>query len=106
MVGAVGGIQSHGIDVHPFIAAGRMGGGAVVADHPQHVVGVAGIAVVGAEDAGELSGDSHFWDVWHSRKPIKSYELWKFRFVSEFGMQSYSSAATNARAKICDFGKT
>ncbi len=47
-------------------------------------------------EAGETSGDSHFWDVWHSRKPIKSYELWKFRFVSEFGMQSYSSAATNA----------
>jgi beta-mannosidase len=47
-------------------------------------------------EAGELSGDSHFWDVWHSRKPIKSYELWKFRFVSEFGMQSYSSPATNA----------
>lgn len=45
---------------------------------------------------GEISGDSHFWDVWHSRKPIKSYELWKFRFVSEFGMQSYSSPATNA----------
>ncbi len=47
-------------------------------------------------EAGEISGDSHFWDVWHSRKPIKSYELWKFRFVSEFGMQSYSSPATNA----------
>ena len=47
-------------------------------------------------EAGELSGDSHFWDVWHSRKPVKSYELWNFRFVSEFGMQSYSSPATNA----------
>ncbi len=47
-------------------------------------------------EAGEKTGDTHFWDVWHSRKPIKSYELWKFRFVAEFGMQSYSSPATNA----------
>jgi beta-mannosidase len=36
-------------------------------------------------------GDFHFWDVWHSRKPVKSYELTKPRFCSEFGMQSYSS---------------
>ncbi len=45
---------------------------------------------------GETSGDTHFWDVWHSRHPIKDYEKWDFRFCSEFGMQSYSSPATNA----------
>jgi beta-mannosidase len=45
---------------------------------------------------GEKSGDTHFWDVWHARHPVKDYEKWRFRFVSEFGMQSYSSAATNA----------
>ena len=45
---------------------------------------------------GEKSGDSHFWDVWHARHPVKDYEKWSFRFCSEFGMQSYSSAATNA----------
>jgi len=44
---------------------------------------------------GESSGDTHFWDVWHSRRPVQDYEKWKFRFVSEFGMQSYSSPATN-----------
>lgn len=44
----------------------------------------------------ERSGDTHFWDVWHARYPVKSYERWRFRFVSEFGMQSYSSPATNA----------
>lgn len=44
---------------------------------------------------GERSGDSHFWDVWHSRKPVKDYEKWQFRFCSEFGMQSYSSPETN-----------
>lgn len=39
----------------------------------------------------EAGGDSHFWDVWHSRKPVKRYEEMKFRFCSEFGMQSFSS---------------
>jgi beta-mannosidase len=46
---------------------------------------------------GEKAGDTHFWDVWHARRPVKDYENWSFRFVSEFGMQSYSSPATNAR---------
>ena len=46
-------------------------------------------------ELGEKSGDTHFWDVWHSRKPVKDYEKWAFRFCSEFGMQSYSSPQTN-----------
>ena len=46
--------------------------------------------------AGERHGDTHFWDVWHARKPVKEYERWRFRFCSEFGMQSYSSPETNA----------
>ncbi|HEY0946559.1 MAG TPA: glycoside hydrolase family 2 protein [Opitutaceae bacterium] len=46
--------------------------------------------------AGEQRGDTHFWDVWHARHPVKDYEKWAFRFVSEFGMQSYSSPETNA----------
>jgi beta-mannosidase len=45
---------------------------------------------------GEVAGDTHYWDVWHLRQPVKSYEKWRFRFVSEFGMQSYSSRATMA----------
>ena len=45
---------------------------------------------------GEKCGDTHFWDVWHARKPVKDYEKWSFRFCSEFGMQSYSSPQTNA----------
>jgi len=47
--------------------------------------------------AGEVRGDTHYWDVWHARKPVKEYEKWRFRFVSEFGMQSYSSGESNAR---------
>jgi beta-mannosidase len=46
--------------------------------------------------SGERRGDTHYWDVWHARHPVKDYEKWAFRFVSEFGMQSYSSPATNA----------
>ena len=44
----------------------------------------------------EATGDTHYWDVWHARHPVKDYEKWQFRFVSEFGMQSYSSPATQA----------
>jgi beta-mannosidase len=39
----------------------------------------------------EKAGDSHFWDVWHARQPVKNYEKKEFRFCSEFGMQSFSS---------------
>ena len=39
----------------------------------------------------EKSGDSHFWEVWHARQPVKRYEKTAFRFCSEFGMQSFSS---------------
>ncbi len=45
---------------------------------------------------GTRRGDTHYWDVWHARHPVKDYEKHAFRFVSEFGMQSYSSPATNA----------
>ena len=52
----------------------------------------------GATDhpAGEANGDTHFWDVWHGRNPVKDYEKWSFRFASEFGMQSYNSIPTQA----------
>lgn len=46
--------------------------------------------------AGERRGDTHYWDVWHLRRPVKDYERWRFRFCSEFGMQSYCSPETNA----------
>lgn len=46
--------------------------------------------------AGEQRGDTHFWDVWHARRPVTDYEKWRFRFCSEFGMQSYCSPATQA----------
>lgn len=63
-----------------------------------------------AHTVGELRGDTHYWDVWHSRMPVKDYEKYAFRFVSEFGMQSYSSPETNATFATADddnvFGST
>ena len=59
---------------------------------------------------GEKRGDTHFWDVWHSRQPVKNYEKWALRFCSEFGMQSYSSPETQATFAPADdtnvFGAT
>jgi beta-mannosidase len=48
----------------------------------------------------ENAGDCHFWDVWHARQPVKTYETKNFRFCSEFGMQSYSSP--EVAATFCD----
>ncbi len=48
----------------------------------------------------ETGGDTHYWDVWHSRAPVKNYEKTNFRFCSEFGMQSYSSP--EVAAQFCD----
>lgn len=50
----------------------------------------------GGYPEGERRGDTHYWDVWHARKPVSDYERWHFRFCSEFGMQSYASAETMA----------
>jgi beta-mannosidase len=50
----------------------------------------------GDHEAGTQRGDTHYWDVWHARHPVKDYEKHVFRFASEFGMQSYSSEPTNA----------
>jgi len=47
-------------------------------------------------ETGEKRGDTHYWDVWHARQPVKSYEKWALRFCSEFGMQSYASPETQA----------
>ena len=45
---------------------------------------------------GTQRGDTHYWDVWHGRHPVKDYEKHAFRFASEFGMQSFCSPATQA----------
>ncbi|HOA97007.1 MAG TPA: glycoside hydrolase family 2 protein [Acetivibrio saccincola] len=42
----------------------------------------------------ENTGDVHYWDVWHGLKPFTYYRNFKFRFVSEFGFQSFPSEKT------------
>ncbi len=39
-------------------------------------------------------GDVHFWEVWHGRLPFSEYRKHFFRYVSEFGFQSFPSMAT------------
>jgi beta-mannosidase len=39
----------------------------------------------------EKSGNAHFWDVWHARHPVERYEEKQYRFIAEFGMQSFPS---------------
>jgi beta-mannosidase len=37
----------------------------------------------------DKSGDRHYWDVWHQRKPIAEYNKERGRFFSEYGFQAF-----------------
>ena len=37
----------------------------------------------------ENRGDVHYWDVWHGGKPFTDYRNHYFRYLSEFGFQSF-----------------
>jgi beta-mannosidase len=39
-------------------------------------------------------GDVHYWDVWHGDKPFTEYRKFFFRYVSEFGFQSFPALKT------------
>ena len=39
-------------------------------------------------------GDVHYWDVWHGEKPFSDYRQHRFRYVSEFGFQSFPCLPT------------
>lgn len=39
-------------------------------------------------------GDVHYWDVWHGNKPFTDYRNHKFRYLSEFGFESFPSMKT------------
>ena len=41
-----------------------------------------------------IRGDVHYWDVWHGEKPFTDYRNYLFRFVSEFGFQSFPCLET------------
>ena len=42
----------------------------------------------------EHVGDSHYWQVWHQNKPFNDYRNHCFRYLSEFGFQSFPSEKT------------
>lgn len=39
-------------------------------------------------------GDTHYWEVWHGNKDFKEYEKHYFRFMSEFGFESFPDYRT------------
>ena len=39
-------------------------------------------------------GDVHFWDVWHGNKSFPEYRKYFFRYLSEFGFQSFPHLET------------
>jgi len=41
-----------------------------------------------AEPNSQQRGDTHYWDVWHGRKPFSAYREQFPRFMSEFGFQA------------------
>ncbi len=42
----------------------------------------------------ENRGDAHYWDVWHGNKPFSDYRRYYFRYLSEFGFQSFPELRT------------
>lgn len=42
----------------------------------------------------ENFGDTHYWEVWHGNKPFFEYRQHHFRYLSEFGFQSFPSEKT------------
>ena len=39
-------------------------------------------------------GDVHYWQVWHGNKPFTEYRKYFFRYISEFGFQSFPTMKT------------
>ena len=42
----------------------------------------------------ENRGDVHYWDVWHGNVPFSEYRKHYFRYLSEFGFQSFPAKKT------------
>ena len=39
-------------------------------------------------------GNVHYWEVWHGNKPFTEYRKFFFRYIAEFGFQSFPSVET------------
>lgn len=46
------------------------------------------------EPRNENYGDCHYWEVWHGNKPFTEYRNKYFRYLSEFGFQSFPCEKT------------
>lgn len=42
----------------------------------------------------ENRGDTHYWSVWHGNKPFTEFRKFYFRYLSEFGFQSFPTLKT------------
>ena len=42
----------------------------------------------------ENRGDAHYWEVWHGGVPFTDYRKYYFRYLSEFGFQSFPAVKT------------
>lgn len=42
----------------------------------------------------ENRGDTHYWAVWHGNRPFTDYRNYHFRYMSEFGFQSFPCLKT------------
>ncbi|TXT65972.1 MAG: Beta-galactosidase [Promethearchaeota archaeon] len=56
--------------------------------------GFCGLEIGSIHSNSPSRGDSHYWSVWHSGKPFKSYRSFNSRFMSEFGFQAFTSIKT------------
>nr|WP_289767970.1 glycoside hydrolase family 2 protein [uncultured Acetatifactor sp.] len=45
----------------------------------------------------ENIGDAHYWGVWHGNEPFTAYRKHHYRFLSEFGFQSFPALQTIRR---------
>ena len=45
----------------------------------------------------ENVGDTHYWGVWHGSEPFTAYRSHHYRFLSEFGFQSFPALQTVKR---------
>ncbi len=44
--------------------------------------------------ANNVSGDLHYWGVWHAKEPVEKYNVVRSRFFSEYGFQSFPEFAS------------
>ncbi len=47
-----------------------------------------------ADPNGQIRGDTHYWEVWHGRRPFSDYRNQFPRFMSEFGFQALPTYQT------------